>query len=315
MRAVIYDQYGPPGVLRIDQIDKPVARATDVVVKTDYVGLLPYDWRYLRAKPFIVRAAAGWRKPKRKILGMDFAGEVDSVGADVDGFKPGDRVFGLAPRAFAEYVSAGADRVTLIPDGISSLQAATVSASSLTALQGLRDHGALQHGERVLINGASGGVGLFAVQIAKHFGAHVTGVCSQRNTEIVSAAGADRVINYDLNDFTKSDDRYDLILDAAGNHTLAELKTCVTPNGRIVAIIGKLSRLIWLSLPGRRKFVAMVGNPNKPDLETVASLMAQGVIKPNIERIYPIEQVQEAVAHQETMRVRGKLALKINPEA
>lgn len=315
MRAVIYDRYGPPDVLRIDRIDKPIPRATDVIVKVDYAGLLPYDWRYLRAKPFIVRAAAGWRKPKRKTLGMDFAGQVDSVGTGVSEFKPGDRVFGLAPRAFAEFVSAGVDRVAHIPDGIATLDAATVSASSLTALQGLRDHGALQSGERVLINGASGGVGLYAVQIAKHFGAHVTGVCSQRNTELVRAAGADHVINYDLADFTKLGDRYDLILDTAGNHTLTELKRCVTPNGRIVVIVGKLSRLIWLSLPGRTKAVSMVGSPNKPDLETVADLMARGVIKPNIERVYGMEQVQDAVAHQESMRVRGKLALKINPEA
>ncbi len=226
MKAIVYHNYGSPDVLRLEEIEKPVPNDNQVLVKVRAASVNPLDWHYMEGTPYIVRLIdSGLLKPKVTRLGVDFAGTVEAVGKNVTQFKPGEEVFGGKTGAFAEYVCVLADRaVVLKPATITFEQAASVPIAAITALQGLRDKGKVQPGQKVLINGASGGVGTFAVQIAKSFGADVTGVCSTRNEEMVRSIGADRVIDYTKEDFTKSGQRYDLILDNVGNHSLLECR-------------------------------------------------------------------------------------------
>src|SRR5712664_3464535 len=239
LKAIVYSDYGSPDVLKLEEIEKPTPGDDQVLVRVRAASVNPLDWHYMRGTPYFMRMEAGLRKPKVTRLGVDFAGTVEAVGRNVKRFKPGDEVFGGRTGAFGEYVTVREDRaVVLKPANLTFEQAASVPVAAITALQGLRDKGKVQPGQKVLINGASGGVGTFAVQIAKSFGAEVTGVCSTRNVDMVRSLGADHVIDYTKEDFTNSAQRYDLILDNVGNHSMLENRRILTPNGRFVLIGG-----------------------------------------------------------------------------
>ena len=232
MKAIVYHNYGSPDVLRFEEIEKPIAGDNEVLIKVRAASVNPLDWHFMRGTPYLVRLMAGLRKPKVTRLGVDVAGQVEAVGRNVTQFKPGDEVFGSCRGAFAEYACAPPSRALVMkPDNVTFEQAASVPVAAFTALQGLRDKGHIQPGQKVLINGAAGGVGTFAVQIAKSFGADVTGVCSTRNVDMVRSIGADQVIDYTQEDFTKSGQRYDLIFDCVGNHSLSACRRVLNPKG------------------------------------------------------------------------------------
>src|SRR5262244_760933 len=245
MKAIVYDNYGPPEVLRLEEIEKPVPNGDQVLIRVRAASANPLDWHYMEGTPYVVRLMGfGLLRPKVKQLGVDFAGTIEAVGKNVTQFKPGDDVFGARTGAFAEYLCAPADRLVLKTANLTFEQAAALPVAATTALQGLRDKGKIQAGQKVLINGASGGVGTFAVQIAKSFGANVTGVCSTRNVEMVRSLGADQVIDYTKEDFTKSGQRYDVMLDNVGNRSLSECRSVLNPQGKYVMIGGESGR--WL---------------------------------------------------------------------
>src|SRR5947209_15673844 len=238
MKAIVYRNYGSPDVLKCEAIEKPTAGDNEVLIKVRAASVNPYDWHFMRGTPYFLRILAGLRKPKDKRLGVDVAGQVETVGRNVTQFKPGDEVFGVSRGAFAEYARASESKLARKPENVTFEQAASVPIAGLTALQGLRDKGQIQPGQKVLINGAAGGVGTFAVQIAKSFGADVTGVCSTRNLGMVRSIGADHVIDYTKEDFTKSEQRYDVILDNVANHSLLECRRVLNPKGKYVLIGG-----------------------------------------------------------------------------
>src|SRR5580692_4021589 len=236
MRAAVYTRYGPPEVVQITDVEKPVPKDNEVLIKVRAASLNPLDWHFMRGTPYAVRIIAGLRKPRFPGLGVDVAGQVEALGAKVSQFKLGDEVFGSCKGAFAEYVCASESAVVMKPATVTFEQAAAVPVAAYTALQGLRDKGHLRPGQKVLVNGAAGGVGTFAVQIGKSFGADVTGVCSTRNVEMVRSIGADQIIDYNQEDFTKSGQRYDLLLDCIGNHPLAACKRVLSPKGICVVV-------------------------------------------------------------------------------
>jgi len=240
MKAAIYTHYGPPEVVQITDVEKPVPKDDEVLIKIRAASVNPLDWRLMRGEPRLMRLFFGLRKPRSGRPGIDVAGEVEAVGSKVTHFKPGDKVFGACRGALAEYACTAELRIAMKPDAVTFEQAASVNVAGLTALQGLRNHGKVQPGSKVLINGAAGGVGTFAVQIAKSFGAEVIGVCSTRNVDMVRSIGADEVIDYTQQDFTSSDSsknkRYDLILDCVGNHSFSECKRVLNPDGRCIMI-------------------------------------------------------------------------------
>lgn len=312
MKAVRYDRYGGTDVLHIKDIAKPRPSPNQVLVKTHYAGLLPYDSKFMRAKPFIVRLVNGFFAPKRKILGLDFSGTVEAIGDKVLHFQVGDEVFGLAREAFAEYILAKEDQIVMKPKNLSFQHASITAGSAFTALQCLRNYGHVQEGQEVLINGASGGVGTFAVQLAKHFGTNVTGVCSGRNIKLVHSIGADHVLNYEETQITESGKRYDLILDAVGNHSISTFKQMLKPNGRFVAIAGSIHRMMWLAIPGRVQMRSVLCRPDPEDLKYLAHLLEEKFITPILDQSFPFERVADAINYLETGRVRGKLALKVS---
>ena len=234
MKAITYTKYGPPEVLELKEVEKPTPKDNEVLIKIHAASVNPLDWHYTRGMPLMIRMGAGLRKPKDSRLGVDFAGVVEAAGKDIAQFKPGDEVYGTRTGAFAEYVCKIEKTLALKPVNLTFEQAATVPVAACTALQGLRDKGQIQPGQKVLINGAAGGVGTFAVQIAKAFGAELTGVCSTKNVDMVRSLGADRVIDYTQEDFTQTGQHYDLILDNAGNRSLSDFRHVLTPNGTLV---------------------------------------------------------------------------------
>lgn len=238
MKAIVYSNYGSPDVLKYEEIEKPTPGDDEVLIKVCATSVNPADWHFMRGTPYMIRLMLGLRKPKNRRLGIDVAGVVEAVGRNAIRFKPGDEVFGNCIGAFAEYVCTSESKLVTKPRSITFEQAATVNVAALTALQALRDKARVQAGQKVLINGAAGGVGTFAVQIAKSFGADVTGVCSTRNVEMVRSIGADRVIDYTREDFTSSGQRYDIILDCIGNHSLSEYRRVLNPKGIYVGIGG-----------------------------------------------------------------------------
>ena len=240
MKAIVYRQYGSPDVLKLEEVEKPTPAAKQLLIKVHDASLNPLDWHFMRGKPYVMRMQVGMGRPKFKRIGVDFSGTVEAVGADVKQFKAGDEIFGTADGALAEYVTSTEVGLALKPSNMTFQQAASVPVAALTALQGLRDRGQLKAGQKVLINGASGGVGTFAVQIAKSLGAEVTGVCSTRNVDMVRSLGADHVIDYTKEDFTKGSQRYDLIFDTVGNHALLDARRVLNPDG-IFVIIGAQS--------------------------------------------------------------------------
>jgi NADPH:quinone reductase-like Zn-dependent oxidoreductase len=326
MKAVIYTDYGSPDVLEIRDIKKPVPTDDQVLIKVRAAAVNPYDWHFIRGTPYVMRfMMGGIRKPKDPRLGVDYAGTVEAVGKNVTRFKPGDEVFGNRSGAFAEYLCARADRaIALKPANMTFEQAAGVPVAGLTALQGLRDKGKVQPGQKVLINGASGGVGTFAVQIAKTFGADVTGVCSTRNLDMVRSLGADHVIDYTKEDFTKGNERYDVILDNVGTQPLSGFRRVLKPNGICVMIggggpndgkwVGPMARPIKAKLISpfiSQKMGMMLAQGNKEDLNILADLMQSGKVTPVIDRTYPLSQIREAMAYLEAGHARGKVIITV----
>jgi len=326
MKAVVYTNYGSPDVLEIRDIKKPVPNDDQVLIKVRAASINQLDWHFMEGTPYIMRAiGVGLRKPKDPRLGVDYAGTVEAVGKNVTQFKPGDEVLGGKSGAFAEYVCARADRaIVLKPANITFEQAASVPIAAITALQGLRDKGKIQPGQKVLINGASGGVGTFAVQIAKSFGADVTGVCSTRNLDMVRSLGADHVIDYTKEDFTKSGQRYDLILDNVGTQPLSGFRRALQPKGICVMIggggpndgglIGPLGRpvkALLLSPFISQKMGMLVAELNKKDLTILGDLMQSGKVTPVIDRTYPLSKIAEAIRYLEQGHARGKVVITV----
>jgi NADPH:quinone reductase-like Zn-dependent oxidoreductase len=323
MKGVVYRCYGSPAVLRYEDIAKPAPAEDEVLVKVRAASVNPLDWHYMEGTPYMVRIGAGFGKPDNPRLGVDFAGTVEAVGRNVTRFKPGDEVFGGKFGAFAEYVAVREDRaLALKPNNMTFEQAAAVPIAAVTALQALRDTGQLRPGQKVLINGASGGVGTFAVQIAKSLGAEVTGVCSTRNVDLVRSLGADHVIDYTQEDFTQGTQHYDLILDNVGTHSLLEYKRVLNPKG-IYTMIGTTNPgnwFAWLSIPVKgmmlskfvsQKFGMTMAELNKDDLATLGTLMQSGKLTPVIDRRYKLSGTSEAVRYVEAGHARGKVVLTV----
>lgn len=324
MKAIVYHNYGSPDVLKCEEIEKPVPADDEVLIKVHAASVNPADWRLLRGVPFIFHILFGLRKPtiaQPGRLGHDVAGQVEALGRNVTRFKPGDEVFGVSPAAFAEYACASESKLAAKGDSITFEQAASVPVAALTALQGLRDKGYIRPGQKVLINGAAGGVGTFAVQIAKSFGAEVTGVCGTRNMDMVRSLGAERVIDYTQQDFTQSGQPYDLILDCVGNHSLSEYRRVLNPNG-ICVIAGAprnaagffLVRTLTtpvLSWFVSQKFVMFIAKINKEDLTIMGELMAAGKVTPVIDKRYSLSEVPEAIRYLEEGHARGKVVITL----
>ena len=317
MQAIVYTTYGSPDVLQLNDIEKPTPKDNQLLVKVHAASANPADWHLMRAEPFLARLANGLLKPKNTRLGADVAGRVEAVGRNVTQLHVGDDVFGSMALSelgsFAEYVCAAEELLALKPAKLTFEQAAAVPLAAFTALQGLRNKGQIQPGQKVLINGASGGVGTFAVQIAKSFGTEVTGVCSTRNLDMVRSIGADHVIDYTQADFTKNGQRYDLIFDAVGNRSVADYKRALSPNG-ICAVAGftNLSRLFQVMLLGGKKVGMMeTAKANKKDLVYIKELLEAGKVVPVIDRCYPLREVPEAIRYLEAGRARGKVVITV----
>ena len=325
MKAIVYHNYGSPDVLKCEEIEKPALADDEVLIKVHAASVNPID-RFFRGRPYLTRIMTGLRKPKYTRLGVDVAGQVEAVGRNVTEFKPGDEVFGACRGAFAEYACAPKSKLALKPDNVTFEQAAAVPVAGLTALQGLRDKGKIQPGQKVLINGAAGGVGTFAVQVAKSFGADVTGVCSTRNVDMVRSIGADHVIDYSRADFTKSTQRYDLIFDLVANHSLLACRRVMNPDGIYVAagiiglgesmirILAHMIKTIVLPRFVSQKFVTLIAKINTADLTVLRELMATGKITPVIDRRYSLSEVPEAVRYLESKRARGKIVITLEDE-
>ena len=324
MKAVVYYEYGPPDdVLQFKDVEKPSVRADGVLVRVHGSAANPYDWHFIRGKPYFMRLMFGFRAPKRNALGVDFSGVVEAVGPEATAFVPGDEVYGMCDGAFAEYLCASDSEIALKPKSLGFDLAAAIPLAGLTALQGLRDGGQLRSGQRVLIIGASGGVGTFAVQIGKHLGAHVTGVCSTRNLDLVTSLGADEVIDYTQHDFADGSAKYDVIFQLGGMHSPSHCRRALTPRGRLVLSsgdsdgvwIGPMDRILkaaMLSPFVSQRLVALQAKRSKADLETLAALVDAGKVMPVIDRTYPLEEVPEAVRYVEQGHARGKVLVGIN---
>ncbi len=321
MKAVIRTQYGPPEVLQLREIDKPIPKADQVLVKVHAASVNPADWHIMRADPFFIRFMGfGILRPKGQILGIDVAGRVEAVGSEVTQFQIGDEVLGGGARVFAEYAAFRSGSLIKKPVTMSFAQAAAIPVAAITALQGLRDHGKLQSGHNVLINGASGGVGTFAVQIAKAMGATVTGVCSGRNVELVKSLGADHVIDYMQTDYTQAGANFDLILDNNAGRSLFRPLRALGPKGIYVfiggsafllAMVQQLAQKLILPLTGGKRVAGMLAKINPDDLRHLTELYASGKVTPVIDREYPLSQVPEAIRYLEQGHARGKVVIRV----
>ncbi len=320
MRAVTYSCYGGPEVLQLSDVAKPIAANDEIVVRVKAASVNPLDWHYLRGSPYIMRLMVGLGSPNDNMMGVDFAGVVESVGPDVTRFKPGDEVFGGRGGAFADYIKLPETRgVTHKPDNITFEQAAAVPIAAVSALQALRDSGEVKAGQNVLINGASGGVGTFAVQIAKSFGAQVTGVCSTRNIELVKSFGADKIVNYKKDDFVEQGILYDLIIDNVGNRSIGEYQAALKDDGILVMVGGpkgdwigpfKNSIMSAFSAPfTNQKLRGFLATMNKDDLAVLGELMRSGQVVPAIDKRFPLDQIQDAIRYSESGRARGKIII------
>jgi NADPH:quinone reductase-like Zn-dependent oxidoreductase len=320
MKAILYTQYGPPEALQLLDVEQPAPGENQVLVKVQAASVNAMDWRRFAGPSLLVRLfGGGLLKPKNQKLGTDVAGIVEAVGSNVTEFKPGDEVFGVAPGAFAEYACNGASKFALKPANVSFEAAAAVPVAAFTALQGLRDKGQIQPGQKVLIDGASGGVGTHAVQIAKSFGAEVTAVCRTRNMDMARSIGADHVIDYTHEDFTRNGHRYDLILAVNGNHPLLDYRRALNPNGVCVVAGGSLAQVFQaillgplVSRVGTRKirFMGIATTPRK-DLLVIKELLETGKIAPVIDKSYPLSQVPQALRYLAEEHARGKVVITI----
>ena len=319
MKAIVQDRYGPPDVLRLDDIDKPVPGSGEVLVRVRAATVNARDWHLMRGDPYVARLTLGISKPKRRVRGTDFAGTVEAVGPNVRWFGVGDEVYGEVHGAFAEYVCAPSGVVASKPAGLTFEQAAAVPLAASTALVALRDAAQLGTGQRVLINGASGGVGTFAVQIAKALGAQVTGVCSTAKTDLVTSIGADHVLDYSRDDFADGSQRYDLILDIAGNAPLARLRRALTPAGTLVLAGGedggrwtgmsRQLRALARSPFTRQRLTMLISRQRGADLETLARLIEAGQLTPVVGKTYPMRHAPDAMRDLLAGHARGKLVL------
>lgn len=324
MTAVVGRCYGPPDILEIAAIAKPVPGDNEVLVRVRAAGVNPLDWHYMRGSPYFMRLGSGIGAPKDVRTGVDFAGVVEAVGEDVTEFQPGDEVFGGAGGAFAEYVVVAEDRaIVRKPGNISFEEAAAVPIAAVTALQALRDHGGVSAGDRVLINGASGGVGTYAVQIGKALGAEVSGVCSTRNVELVRSLGADRVFDYTKENYTEGDAEFDVIIDNVGNHSLVANTRVMSPDGRFVIVGAEQGD--WIK-PLLRPLAAMLVTPfvdqqigmfiaslRQEDLQLLADMLASGEMRSVIDRQYSLADTAEAIRYSESGRARGKIVITVEP--
>ena len=325
VQAIMYCDYGTAEVLKLEPIEKPVPADDQILVKVAAAAVNPLDWHTMRGSPYLMRLMSGLRRPKELRLGVDYSGTVEAVGAKVTRFKPGDAVFGGRTGAFAEYVAARENGgVVLKPDNLTFEQAAAVPVAAITALQGLRKAG-VQPNDRVLINGASGGVGTFAVQIAKALGAHVTGVCSTRNVELVQSLGADEVIDYKQENYTVGDQRFDVIIDNVGNHPLLANRRALEPDGRYILIGGggpedgqwigpmiKPLQAFLLSALVSQRMEFLLAELNAEDLTELSELMQAGRVTPVIDRRYALRDMPEAIRYLESGRARGKVIINID---
>ena len=325
MKAFVHDRYGSPDVLELKDVDIPTGNDDHVLVRVRAACVNPYDWHMLRGHPYFLRLMVKGPRRSRQVTipGADMAGVVESVGKDVTRFRPGEEVYGdVEAGCFAEYVSAAEERIALKPSNISFEQAAAVPMVAMTALQGLRNVGRIEEGQKVLINGASGGIGTFAVQLAKNLGAaEVTGVCSTRNVELVRSIGADHVVDYSRDDFTRSGERYDLLLDTVGNRSLRALRRTLTKKGTLVLagggggrVLGPIPTIlggIVLSRFVSQRIVTFVCKPSKDDLELLKELIEAGKVTPVIDRTYPLSDVPEAIRYLEEGHARGKVVITV----
>jgi NADPH:quinone reductase-like Zn-dependent oxidoreductase len=323
MKAIVRERYGSADVLELKDVDKPVVDDDSVLVRVRAASINAYDWHMMRGSPYLVRMVAGLRKPKSSAMGVDVAGQVEAVGKNVTQFRPGDEVFGARTGSLAEYVR-GTDKSFLVPKpaGLTFEQAAAVNMAGTAALQALRDKGQIKPGQRVLINGASGGVGTFAVQIAKAFGAHVTAVCSTRNVEQARSLGADEVIDYTKQDFTRSGQRYDLILDVASSGSLSSRTRVLEPNGTLVgvgsaddagtaSIVAGLLETAVRSRLGSQKMPFFLAKNSNEDLLVLTELIEAGKVRPVIDRTYPLSETAEAIRYVEAGHARAKVVITV----
>ena len=315
MQAAVYDRYGPADVVQVVDVEKPVPNDDEVLVEVRAASVNPADWRFVRGRPYLARLLVmGWRKPKMTRPGIDVAGLVDAVGRNVTQFRTGAAVFGTCRGSFAEYACGSEATLVAKPDHVTFEQAAAVPLAAFTALQGLRDKGHLRAGQNVLINGASGGVGTYAVQIAKSFGADVTGVCSTKNVDMVRSIGADHVIDYSRDDFTEGDRHYDLILDCIGNRSLSACRRVLSANG-IYVMVGAakpLRRLIVMRLMssfGSQKFLLLLARRNKDDLIVLRDMLETRKIRSVVDRRYRLSEIAEALRYVEEGHARGKVVI------
>jgi NADPH:quinone reductase-like Zn-dependent oxidoreductase len=324
MRAIVQDRYGSPDVLRLEDVDKPVTADNEVLVRVHAAAINARDWHTMRGDPYLARMAFGLRSPKMKIRGTDFAGRVESVGTAVTRFRPGDEVYGEVEGAFAEYVNAPDNLVAPKPANLSFEQAAAIPLAGNTALMGLRDAARAQPGHQVLINGASGGVGTFAVQFAKSLGTHVTAVCSTRNVELVRSLGADHVIDYTHEDFTRDGRRYDVVFDLVGNRSLTDLRRALTPTGTLIlsgggvsnggSVVGPIALVAkgqLLSRFVRHRVITLSATPSKENLATLRELAESGTLTPIIDRTHPLSETAEAIRYVEQEHARAKVVLNV----
>ncbi len=317
MKAIVYTKFGPPDVLQLKEVEKPIPKDNEILIKVQAASVNPYDWRHLRADPFFIRfMGAGLLKPRHQILGADIAGQVEAVGSKAKQFQPGDEVFGEGSYGgFAEYVCADEKRFVHKPAYLTFEEAAAMPMAALTALQGLRDKGQIQAGQKVLINGASGGVGTFAVQIAKSFEAEVTGVCSTTKMDLVSSIGADHVIDYTQEDVTKNKQPYDLIFDVAAYRSSSEYRRILSSRGIYVVAGGSIARMFQLmlkSLTGVKNMRVMVANISQKDLLFITELIRAGKVRPIIDKRYPLNETAEAVRYLEEGHARGKVVITVS---
>jgi NADPH:quinone reductase-like Zn-dependent oxidoreductase len=327
MKAIRFDRYGPPEVLELRDVDMPVVGDDDLLVRVRAASVNPLDWHFMRGSPYLVRMVAGLSRPRASAgkLGADMAGSVEAVGRNVTEFQPGDEVFGgLNDRGtLAEYISIGEDGAVLAkPASLSFEAAASVPVAAVTALQALRDKGRMQPGQKVLVNGASGGVGTFTVQIAKALGAQVTAVCSTRNVEIADSIGADQVIDYTRQDFTEIRGRYDLVVDIAGSRTLAQTRRVLVPKGVLVAVggpnkgrwigpLGRTVRMAFMSPMVSQQMAFFLAHQNKADLAVLRELLESGKVRPVLDRTYSLSDVAEAIAYLEQGHAMGKVIITV----
>ncbi|MFJ6080345.1 NAD(P)-dependent alcohol dehydrogenase [Streptomyces sp. NPDC092369] len=324
MKAVVQDRYGSADTLEVKEVDQPVPDEGEVLVRVLAASVNAYDWHFMRGDPRIARLSMGIGRPKARIRGRDFAGRVEAVGAAVKGLRPGDEVYGEADGAFAEFVCAADGSVDVKPAGLTFEQAAAMPLAANTALIGLRDTANVEAGQSVLVNGASGGVGTFAVQIAKSYGAEVTGVCSTRNVDLVRSLGADHVIDYTQEDFTRAGRRYDVVLDLVGNRSLTEFRRALTPTGMLVlsgggfyeggSLFGPMVLFIKGRLTApfvRQRLRELPAKQSKANLAELRRLAEAGKLSPVVERTYPLSEVPEAMRHMEVEHARSKIVITV----